>query len=148
MKLKENQKVYIRGGKNIEEGKRVIAELERRGGVNRTNLRGIGRSIGNIFYIRPNGEIDCAYDAEGRIAELVKEYYTEVKVNEWPDIGDTFFFVGPDMRWCISQNNGDPTCNDIIRSGNCFRTREEALEVSNKFREIIKSYKRYKIKKL
>lgn len=142
MKLNENQRVYIRGGKDKKQGKRVIEELERLGGVDKYKLRGTSNK--QLYYIRPNGDIDCVYDCEGRLAEFVKEYYTEVKVNEWPDIGDIFYYVGPDMRWYISKNDGDPTCNDIIRSDNCFRTHEEALEVSNQFREIIKFHKQLK----
>lgn len=77
MKLKDHQKFYIRGGKDAKQGKRVVKELEKRGGVNRYNLSGMGYNC--LYYIRPNGVIEIY---NGMSSKLFKDGYTEVKVNE------------------------------------------------------------------
>lgn len=142
MKLKDNQKVYIRGGKNIKEGKRVIAELERRGGVNSYGVTGAYSNC--LYYIRQNGDIDCAYEPNGKAAELLKEYYNEVKVDEWPKKGGMFFIVGSDLTWDTMENRGDARSKAVIKSGNCFHSLSEADEVARQFREIVKWHKQIK----
>lgn len=142
MKLKENQKVYIRGCEDDEQGKRVIQELESRGGVNTESLTGVDQQC--LYYIRENGEISRVSEIyNDKAAELLKEFYTEVKVNdvkvnEWPKKGHNFFVVGLDLTWNMMENKGDALSKAVIKSGNCFHSRSEADEVAKMFREIIK----------
>lgn len=146
MKLKDNQKVYIRGGKNEEEGKRVIAELERRGGANSDGLTGAYTHF--LYYIKQNGEIDYMQDPDGKVAEFMKEYFTEVKVNvkvdDWPKKGAMFFIVGPDLTWDTMENRDNALSKAVIKSGNCFHSLSEADYVAKEFRKIVKRHKQLK----
>lgn len=146
MKLKENQKIYIRGGKDAIQGKRVIAELERRGGVNKSNCSGIIREF--LYYIRHDKTISQTVEADGEVAAFLKEYYTEVKVNDvknkWPKKGHSFFIVDRDLTWHMMENKGDALSKAVIKSGNCFHSLTEADQMAKEFREIIKFHNQLK----
>lgn len=144
MELKENQKVYIRGGKNNEEGKRVIEELERRGGANSDGLTGAYTHF--LYYIKQNGEIDYMQDPDGKVAEFMKGYFTEVKVNvnvdDWPHAGDIYYFVSDDLGVWHGIVTDDVYCYTYAQQkarkyyGNFFQTFEQAKEMAAKVRKI------------
>ena len=73
--MSEEQKVYIRGAATEEDGKRVIAELVKRGGKNPIGFRGVGSC--QLYYIDDKGIIlHCNLGFDG----LRKASYKEIKL--------------------------------------------------------------------
>lgn len=73
--MREEQKVFIRGAATEEDGKRVIAELVKRGGKNPIGFRGVG--AWGLYYIDDKGIIQhCNLGFD----ELRKVSYKEIKL--------------------------------------------------------------------
>ena len=74
MEEKKNVFVYIRGVKG--RGKEVINTLTQLGGIDYLDLS--GESPNNLYYILPNGRIDCIEYFGFWSATWFKEHYTEI----------------------------------------------------------------------
>lgn len=73
-------KVYIRGDE--KRGKEVIAELEKRGGIN--TFEELGTSTEHLYFIRPDNNFinDCVPNR--LVGLLLQEAYTEITLPEKP----------------------------------------------------------------
>lgn len=59
--------------------------------------------------------------------------------NNWkPAIGEGYWYVGRLLMPDIETNDGCFIDDELINSGNCFKTKEEAQAMADKFKEVIK----------
>lgn len=58
--------------------------------------------------------------------------------NNWkPAVGEDYWLVGESFEPIRETNDGVPGDDEIINSGNCFKTKEEAQAVADKFRKLL-----------
>lgn len=59
--------------------------------------------------------------------------------NNWkPAVGEDYWLVGESLEPIHETNDGVPGDDEIINSGNCFKTKEEAQAVADKFKSVIR----------
>ena len=133
--MKDEQKVYIKG--DPTRGNEIIKLLTNLGGTN--NLYYTGTDEDAIYFINTKGEIDWTSNSNtSMILPYIKEFYKEMKLPRWkPKHGDYYYFInykGMAMRstWVNSVNE-----DAMYEFGNCFKTENEAIEASDKIKEIL-----------
>lgn len=61
--------------------------------------------------------------------------------NNWkPAVGDHYWLVSESFEPIRETNDGCPGDNEIIDSGNCFKTKEEAQAMADRFKEVLKGH--------
>lgn len=118
----------------------------------------LGWKKGQVFEGHPKvpHEMVVAYSSRGPTISAVDEPISkvelslllktgileEVKEEEWPREGDTYWYISTNgevdyIKW---QNNASH--KEYKEFNNCFRTREEALEASEKIKTLLLSLKK------
>ena len=132
--MKNEQKVCIKG--DSKRGAEVIKLLEDLGGRNCHNCKGDADK--NIYYINPLGDINCVMECQYSEWLLVKEFYKEITLPKWkPEYGDNYYFIN--YKGMVMKNTWFNSVNEytMYEFGNCFKTENEAIEASNKIKEVL-----------
>lgn len=132
--MEDKQKVYIKG--DSKRGEEVIKLLTDLGGRNPLNY--YGDDIYGYYYISPNREIWHTCSERSQAYHFIKEFYKEIKLPKWkPKYEEHYYRMDwsgkvVEDTWYGSRN--DESC---YKFGNCFKTRQEVEEASNKIKDLL-----------
>lgn len=126
--------VYVQG---TETGKGVIEALEDHGGKNDCGYNGKDDSI--IYYILPGGYI-AAVSTNSTHGNYIMATAEEVKPFRWrAKRRDHYYTIDSTMLIIESTEDGDKYDDGRYKSGNYFRTKEEAEKAVKKIKKILLS---------
>ena len=131
--MKEEWKIFIKGVK--DRGEEVIKTLTDLGGKNTYRYNGEDDSI--YYYIAPNRVIRVVAPTY-EVFPFIEEFYKEIKLPKWKPKNDETYYR---ITWIgeVAEGIWYGLRNDEsgYKFGNCFRTKEEAIEARNKIKEML-----------
>lgn len=125
--------VYIRG---TETGKGVIEALEILGGKNNCGYKGKPDNV--IYYILPSGYIGAA-TIDSTQGSYIMATAEELKPARWrAEENGTYFMISASLFVLETTDSRDSIDHDLYKSGNYFKTKEEAKKVLEKIKPYFK----------
>lgn len=99
-----------------------------------------GCFLGEVWIIRPDGNVDRQHWSQVRQGTPWQHVSVPSPTTKWvPNDGERFFYVSKEMR--VEASHARPGASDnIIRVGNCFKTRSEAAQVAQYFTQFFEEY--------
>jgi hypothetical protein len=131
---KKYKPVYVQG---TLKGEGVIEALKAYNGINRNGFNGV--NDGDIYYIDPEGHtIDCVskHSSIGRYIIATGEEIAPLRWRAEPC--DTYYTIDSTLSIIKSTEYKDIHDNGRYKSGNYFRTKEEAEKVLEKIKPYFK----------
>ncbi len=134
--MEKNYKtVYIRSTKT---GNGVIEALQALGGRNYYNYKG---NKENYIYILDPGDnvIDCIVE-DSTFGKYVKNTAKEIKPVKWrAKEGGKYYMISASLFVLETTDDRDSIDHDVYKSGNYFKTKEEAQEMAEKIKKVLLS---------
>jgi hypothetical protein len=131
---KKYKPVYVQG---TLKGEGVIEALKAYNGINRNGFNGV--NDGDIYYIDPeNHTINCV-SKHSSISRYIIATGEEIAPLRWRAKEDgTYFMISASLFVLETTDTRDSIDNDLYKSGNYFKTKEEAKKVLEKIKPYFK----------